>query len=223
MFPLGDIVKEDVKKIAKEAGMDRISRKRESTGICFVGKRNFNEFIGEVLIFYHLLFTTPIIIVCFQYIEDKPGNFIDFDTGRILGTHNGIHYWTVGQRCKISGNRKPLFVLSKNTTDNSIIVTAGTDHLALYTDILYTTTPHWIVKSPLENGIFSCLFRFQHTKKLVNCVVVRTGSDGLLIKLDKTLRAITPGQYAVFYKDGECLGSGRILKPGPSLHFCRKK
>lgn len=164
----------------------------------------------------------PLIITVFQYIDDKEGNFIDFDTGQIMGNHKGIHYWTVGQRCNISGTRKPMFVLSKNTIDNSIIVTAGTDHLALYTDIVYTAMPYWIVKNPLDDGIFSCLFRFQHTKELVNCVVVRTGSLGLLIKLDKALRALTPGQYAVFYKDGECLGSARISKAGPSLYFCRE-
>lgn len=139
-----------------------------------------------------------------------------------MGCHNGIHHWTVGQRSKIISHPKPLFILSKNTADNSIIVTAGTDHLALYTDILYTTSPYWIVDNPLKNGLIRCLFRFQHTKKLVGCLIVQTGSGGLLIKLDKALRAITPGQYAVFYKDGECLGSGRITKPGPSLYFCQK-
>lgn len=126
----------------------------------------------------------------------------------------------MGQRCKIPGTPKAMFVLSKNTIDNSIIVTAGTDHLALCTDIVYTTKPYWIVKDPLDDGIFSCLFRFQHTHELVDCVIFRTGSDGLLVKLDVALRALTPGQYAVFYKDGECLGSARITKPGPSLHFC---
>lgn len=115
-----------------------------------------------------------------------------------------------------------MFVLSKNTTDNSILVAAGTDHLALYTDIVYTTMPYWIAENQLNNKIFRCLFRFQHTKQLVECVVIPTGTDGLLIKLDWALRAITPGQYAVFYKNGECLGSSRIVKPGPSLYFSRK-
>ncbi|KAG4073295.1 hypothetical protein HA402_008641 [Bradysia odoriphaga] len=202
MFPLGELLKKDVKKIAAEAGMDRISRKKESTGICFVGKRNFNEFIRE-------------------YIEDRPGNFIDFDTGQILGCHKGLHYWTVGQRTRLAGSPKPIFVQSKDTSDNSIIVTAGSDHLALFTDILYTSTPYWIVGNPLDNGMLRCQFRFQHGDELVDCVVVQSGSNGLLVKLDQALRALTPGQYAVFYKDGECLGSSRITNPGPSLYFCR--
>lgn len=156
-----------------------------------------------------------------QYIEDKPGNFIDFDTGEILGQHNGMHYWTVGQNCKISGHPKAMFVLTKNPIDNSITVAPGTDHLALHSDIVYTDTPYWIGKNPLVNGIVRCSFRFQHTKALVDCVIVNSSTGGLLVKLDKELRALTPGQYAVFYKDGECLGSGRITRPGPSLHFCR--
>lgn len=117
-----------------------------------------------------------------------------------------------------------MFVLSKNTGDNSIVVTAGTDHLALYSDIVYTTLPYWIDKDPLDDtGVFNCSFRFQHTKEMVNCVIVRTGTGGLLVKLEKALRALTPGQYAVFYKNGECLGSSRISTPGPSLHFCVAK
>ncbi len=226
MFPLGDLWKTEVKKIAREAGMDRISRKRESTGICFVGKRNFDEFIREVSArkFTFSKCSTFKQTDSYQYIEDKPGNFIDFDTGKILGSHNGIHYWTLGQRCRIVSNPKPMFILTKNSVDNSIIVTAGTDHPALFTDIVYTGTPYWIVKNPMDNGnIIRCLFRFQHTKELVNCVMVRTGSGGLLVKLDKALRALTPGQYAVFYRDGECLGSARITDPGPSLYFCPNK
>lgn len=160
-------------------------------------------------------------MISLKYIQDKPGNFIDFDTGQILGCHNGIHYWTVGQRSKLVGNRKPFYILLKNTNDNSIIVTAGTDHLALYTDIMYTTSPYWIDKNPLKKGLFRCLFRFQHTNELVDCLVVQTGSGGLLIKLDKPLRALTPGQFAVLYKDGECLGASRITKPGPSMYFCQ--
>ncbi|KAJ6635341.1 Mitochondrial tRNA-specific 2-thiouridylase 1 [Pseudolycoriella hygida] len=201
MFPLGELLKKEVKEIAKGGGMDRISRKKESTGICFIGKRNFHEFIKE-------------------YIEDKPGIFIDFDTGKILGSHNGIHYWTIGQRCNIGGMKKPMFVLARNIIDNSITVVGGTDHPALYTTTVYTSTPYWIAENPLDKGILNCRFRFQHTKELVNCVVAKTASNGLHIKLEKALRAITPGQYAVFYKDGECLGSARITEPGPSLHFC---
>lgn len=123
----------------------------------------------------------------------------------------------------MSGKLKPFFVHSRNSIDNSIILTAGTDHLALYTDIVYTSSPYWIDKNPLDTGMLRCSFRFQHTKKLVDCLVFRTRTDGLLVKLDKPLRALTKGQYAVFYKDGECLGSGRIMESGPSLYFCGKK
>lgn len=155
-----------------------------------------------------------------QYIDDKPGNFIDCDTGQILGSHKGIHYWTVGQGCRIPGSPKQYFVLEKNLTDNSITVAAGTDHPALFTDIVHTEAPYWIAGNPLRvSGSVRCSFRFQHTKKLVDCVVVSDGEDRLLVKLDTALRALTAGQYAVFYKHGECLGSSRITRPGPSLQF----
>lgn len=99
---------------------------------------------------------------------------------------------------------------------------SGTDHLALFTDIVYTEAPYWIARNPLDgDGKLRCQFRFQHGDELVDCTVEQTGSNGLLVKLDQALRALTPGQYAVYYKDGECLGSSRITTPGPSLYDCR--
>lgn len=160
-------------------------------------------------------------IASFQYIEDKPGDFIHLDTGQIVGCHKGLHYWTVGQGLRMAGYQKAIYVQSKNTTDNSIIVVPGYDHPALRTDIIYTDAPYWIATDPLDSGILRCQFRFQHSDKLVGCVIVRTGTNELLVKLDQALSALTPGQYAVFYKDGECLGSSRITSPGPSLYFCR--
>lgn len=207
MFPLGDLHKEAVKRMATDAGLDRIARKRESTGICFVGKRNFNEFIQE-------------------YISDKPGPFINVDTGQVIGSHNGFHYWTVGQRSRLPGNAKQLFILRKDERTNSIFVSPGTDHPALYTDLLYADAPSWIDEDPFEGGqrsVVSCVFRFQHTKPLVECFLVPTlragGERGLMVRLKEPLRALTPGQYAVFYRNAECLGAARIREPGPSLQF----
>lgn len=212
MFPLGDLCKDAVKRIATEAGLDRIARKRESTGICFVGKRNFNEFIKE-------------------YICDKPGPFINVDSGQVIGSHNGFHYWTVGQRSRQAGNAKQLFILRKDHETNSIFVSPGTDHPALYTDLLYADAPSWIDADPFDgedNGhqqrsVVRCVFRFQHTKPLVECLLVKTvrksGELGLMVRLMEPLRALTPGQYAVFYRNDECLGAARIREPGPSIQF----
>lgn len=139
----------------------------------------------------------------------------------MLGTHEGIHYWTVGQRSRLPGNLKQLFVLHKDLRTNRIYLAAGTDHPALYTRILYTESPYWIDRSPFwRGGIRRCHFRFQHTKPLIGCVLVETDGQ-LLVCLDEPLRAITAGQYAVFYDGDECLGSARIEAPGPSELHCQ--
>lgn len=111
--------------------------------------------------------------------------------------------------------------MQKCSQQNAIIVTSGTDHLALHTDILYTNQPHWINAKPYEiesASIFHCMFRFQHTKSLVDCILYCLKDNSLIVKLAQPLRAITPGQYAVFYQNNECLGSARIIHPGPSLY-----
>lgn len=202
MFPLGDLNKHQVKEIAKQIGLRRIAQKKESTGICFIGNRTFQSFISD-------------------YVDIKPGDMVDVDNGIIVGKHEGIHNWTLGQRCKIQGVKKPYFVYRKDPSTSTIFVAAGTDHPLLWTDTFYTSEPFWIRKSPFEDSknLFKCQFRFQHTKPLTNCTIYKSedAAEKLLIVLDKPLRSITPGQFAVFYKDGECLGSSRITSPCPSF------
>lgn len=204
MFPVGTLNKHQVKSIADEIGLNRISQKKESIGICFIGDRTFQSFINE-------------------YIDDKPGDFVDIDTGKVVGSHSGVHHWTLGQRCNISGVAKAFFVHKKDLETSTIYVTAGTDNPRLFNDIFYAHEPFWIRrKSLLEpTNMLSCTFRFQHTKPLTNCTIYKANqnADKLLIKLEKPLRSLTPGQYAVFYKDGECLGSARIFNSGPSINF----
>ncbi|KFB35610.1 AGAP011960-PA-like protein [Anopheles sinensis] len=210
MFPIGALTKQQVKQLATEVGLESYARKKESMGICFVGKRSFQQFIGE-------------------YIETKPGPFVDVDSGRVVGTHAGLHHWTVGQKCKIGGCLQPYYVLRKHRDTNVIEVASGHDHPLLFTDMVYAEDPVWInVPRGLEEGrVVRCQFRFQHTKPLVDCSLIETivaCGDGarkrqLFVKLDKPLRAITPGQYAVFYRNEECFGSARILQPGPSVAY----
>ncbi|CAO1410423.1 unnamed protein product [Diamesa serratosioi] len=204
MFPVGSLNKHQVKKIAEEIGLEKIASRKESIGICFIGDRTFQSFISE-------------------YIDVKQGNFVDIDTGKVMGVHNGIHTWTLGQGCKISGTPKPYFVYRKDLTTSTIYVAAGTDHPFLWSDIFYTSDAFWISQSPIlaSKNYFKCQFRFQHTKPLTNCLIYKSNEAGdkLLVMLDKPLRSITPGQYAVFYKDGQCLGSSRITSSGPSSKF----
>ncbi|KAK0167227.1 hypothetical protein PV327_004656 [Microctonus hyperodae] len=203
MFPLGDFKKPDVKKIAREAGLDMIANKDESMGICFIGSRTFQNFISE-------------------YIENKPGNFVDYNTGKVVAQHQGIHYWTLGQRSRIHGGPKPYYVFQKDVETNTILVVQGPCHTASFTRLLITSKPHWIYGKPkqLENNwnVFNCEFKFQHKDSTSPCRIFNSMNDRLIIALEKPHRAISPGQFAVLYTEEECLGSASILHPGPSLH-----
>ncbi|VEN50583.1 unnamed protein product [Callosobruchus maculatus] len=199
MFPVGDLTKVTVKNIAKENGLEKISTKPESMGICFIGSRNFQNFIRE-------------------YIKDKPGDFVDIDTGKVMGKHKGIHQWTLGQRARLPGLHIAYFIARKNVEKNIIYVASGTKHPILYTRLFFTSEPHWIHSKPKvleENFILECQFKFQHSQDWVPCQICQTKS-GLTVKLNGYKRAITAGQYAVFAKDGECLGSARIVNSGVS-------
>ncbi|KAJ2951497.1 hypothetical protein O0L34_g13649 [Tuta absoluta] len=193
MFPLANLLKTEVRNMAKSEGLMNVARKKDSTGICFIGKRRFQDFIEE-------------------YIETKKGLFIDIDTGQTVGEHSGLHKWTVGQRCCLANCIEPYFVFKKDLQTNNIYVVSGTKHPALWNNLLFTDYPHWIHKEPDEltaNNLLECQFRFQHTKPLVSCRIVKN-SEGLTIMLNKNLRALTEGQFGALYKDGECLGSAKI-------------
>ncbi|XP_038212564.1 mitochondrial tRNA-specific 2-thiouridylase 1 isoform X2 [Zerene cesonia] len=186
-------LKSEVREIARQEGLINVASKRDSTGICFIGKKRFKNFIDE-------------------FIPEKKGNFIDIDTGQIVGEHSGIHKWTVGQRCCLCNWRDAYFVFKKDIVTNNIYVVPGTKHPALWNNLCFTNIPHWICEEPIEltkNGVLKCFFRFQHTKLLVPCRVVKN-TEGLTILLDHKLRALTEGQFGVLYKDGECLGSAKI-------------
>lgn len=200
MFPLGNLLKCDVKWLAAKAGLQQIAKKRESAGICFVGKRNLYDFISE-------------------YVDRNPGEFVDVETGKVLGKHEGIHYWTVGQRARVAGSVQRMYILRKQNDRKTIMLCSGGNHPGLFTNILYTERPHWIDANPFgAANIVRCKFRFQHMDSLIGCVMCPT-TDGIFVKLDLPLRALTPGQYAVFYDGSECLGGARIKNPGPSLLY----
>uniref|UniRef100_A0A1A9WVN2 tRNA-5-taurinomethyluridine 2-sulfurtransferase n=1 Tax=Glossina brevipalpis TaxID=37001 RepID=A0A1A9WVN2_9MUSC len=198
MFPLSNFYKSEVKEIAVKCGLKRLTQKKESTGICFVGHRDFKEFIKE-------------------YIIPKPGNFIDVDTHQVVGRHEGIHQWTIGQRCRLHSHPKRYYVAQKDVPTNTIYVASGHDHPTLLSDVILTNQVNWLCPNPLlePNRVLRCRFRFQHTHPPVNCVIYRNfnmNRNELEVLLDKPLRAITPGQYAVFYSDTNCLGCARIIK-----------
>ncbi|XP_022219173.2 mitochondrial tRNA-specific 2-thiouridylase 1 [Drosophila obscura] len=208
MFPLGDLAKSEVKSLARQIGLQRLAQKRESTGICFVGKRDFKSFIRE-------------------YIASRSGQFVDTDNGAIVGNHEGIHQWTVGQRCRLGSFLQPYFVARKEASSNTIFVAAGHDHPALLSTRMYIEAPNWLCAQSQQRlastGSLRCRFRFQHTKPLVDCCLRSCPDGGFEVLLDAPLRAITPGQYAVFYDEMACLGAARILSADALTRSCQEQ
>ncbi|XP_055308376.1 mitochondrial tRNA-specific 2-thiouridylase 1-like [Sitodiplosis mosellana] len=200
MFPVGSMLKSDVKRLAHQIGLESIAQKRESTGICFIGKRKFSDFISD-------------------YVDPQPGDFVNIETGEIVAKHRGIHNYTVGQKILLGGQKETLFSVRKMCDNRTILVAPGTNHPRLFSDLFYTEKPHWIDRSPFDGnaGVAKAEFRFQHGHRLVTCEFIETNErgGGLLVKLNSPVRAICAGQFAVFYDDNECLGSAKIRATGP--------
>tara|TARA_Y100000590_G_scaffold102939_4_gene117028 strand:- start:30522 stop:31598 length:1077 start_codon:yes stop_codon:yes gene_type:complete len=191
-FPLANITKDDVKSYAKSLDI-KIYNKKESMGICFIGKRNFSHFIKD-------------------YIFNAPG-YVTNLSGTILGKHNGLFNYTIGQRkgIKIGGRKdslsKPWFVAKKDMVNNILLVTQNEKDL-LYKGKINLKSVNWISDSKKR---IKCFVRFRHGGKLMPAEVYKNDKMYMLC-LEKNERAITPGQSAVFYKDNKCLGGGIISK-----------
>ena len=196
LFPLGSLLKSDVRKIAKENGLHNYDRK-DSTGICFIGERPFAEFIN-------------------QYIPENPGSIIN-EQGSILGEHVGLNFYTIGQRqgLKIGGvhhgDGKPWFVIDKDFSNNNLIVGQGHDHPKLLKDGLLAVDMHWIKEStPKKNWVYSAKTRYRQAD--APCEIDELGDDTAKILFGQKQWAITPGQSVVIYESNVCLGSGFIEK-----------
>ena len=191
IFPLENITKVEVKKIAKEFDL-KISEKKESMGICFIGKKNFTKFIK-------------------QYLKDNPGDILD-EFGNIIGQHLGLFNYTIGQRkgLGIGGisdtNNNPWFVLSKDVSSNNLVVTQDEKKL-LYKGKLLLSSTSWVHDAPIANEKYSA--RFRHGGRLVPVLIEEINKRYYVI-LEEYERAVTIGQSAVIYRDNECLGGGII-------------
>lgn len=162
------------------------------------------------------------VLFSFKYLDPQPGNFVSIEDGKILGTHKGWFLFTLGQRARIGGLRDAFFVVDKDVASGDVFVAPCTDHPALFRDLLRTDRMHWISEEPpaelVKNKMMECHFRFQHQMALVPCVLTLNQDGTVWATLVKTIRALTPGQFAVFYKGEECLGSGKIVRLGPSQY-----
>ncbi|XP_014863209.1 PREDICTED: mitochondrial tRNA-specific 2-thiouridylase 1 isoform X2 [Poecilia mexicana] len=152
LFPLAGLTKEFVKKMAAEAGFHHVLRKKESMGICFIGERNFENFILE-------------------YLEPKPGNFVSIEDGAVKGTHKGWFTLTLGQRAKIGGQKDAWFVVDKDIVTGDVFVAPTTNHPALFRDTVRTDRFHWIASDPpaelVRTQMMECHFRFIHQMALI--------------------------------------------------------
>ncbi|XP_038612243.1 mitochondrial tRNA-specific 2-thiouridylase 1 isoform X3 [Tachyglossus aculeatus] len=207
IFPLGGLTKGFVKKLAAENGLQHVLQKKESMGICFIGKRNFESFILE-------------------YLQPRPGKFISIEDGSVLGTHNGWFLFTLGQRAKIGSQNVAWFVVEKDALSGDIFVAPGTDHPALYRDLLRTNRVHWMAEEPpaplVRDKMMECTFRVRHQMALAPCVLTLNQDGTVWVTSVKPVRGLTPGQFAVFYKGDECLGSGKIVRLGPSAYTLQR-
>lgn len=194
MFPLGGMEKSEVRAIAERANL-ATAKKKDSTGVCFIGEKNFKQFLSS-------------------YLPAKKGDMVTLD-GEIKGQHDGLMYYTIGQRQGLGigggkGSQEPWFVIGKDLETNTLYVGQGFHHERLYATHLDASEIHFTVDTDRPKE-FECTAKFRYRQQDVPVKVVLTG-DGSTAKVifSEPVRAITPGQAVVFYDGMECLGGGLI-------------
>ncbi len=193
VFPLGELQKTEVRKIASSEEF-AIHNKKDSTGICFIGERRFKDFLA-------------------RYVPKAPGP-IETLHGEKIGKHDGIAYYTIGQRhgLNIGGlknySEEPWYIVSKSQKNNTLIVAQGSENPALYQSALQTEPPHWICNTP-TNFPYSCTAKIRYRQMDQACELTKN-NDGLIVSFSSPQRSVTPGQFAVFYQEDICLGGAVI-------------
>ncbi len=195
LFPMNDITKVEAREIASKLGLDEVSNKHGSTGICFIGERHFKEFLRN-------------------YFPATKGNIVDIETGRILGEHSGVLYYTLGQRkgLGIGGikgeGEATWFICKKDVEKNILYVTKGDSSSYLMSDECYINNVNWIGEKPDAWTHVQVKFRYRQADN--SCYLIFE-NDEIHLKYDSLVEAVTPGQFAVFYTDeGVLLGGGII-------------
>jgi tRNA-specific 2-thiouridylase len=192
LFPLGRLTKQTVRQLAQDAGLPNHQRK-DSTGICFIGERRFSDFLR-------------------RYLPAQPGEVVDTNGNR-LGEHQGLMYYTLGQRRGIglggcSGAEElPWFVVDKQQHSNRLVVAQGHDHPLLLSSCLQASQIHWINGIPPQE--LTCQARLRHRQPLQDCQA-HFGTDRCQVTFTQPQRAVAAGQSIVFYHHGRCLGGGVI-------------
>lgn len=200
LFPIGHLPKPKVRELAEKFGL-ATSAKKDSTGICFIGERNFKNFLS-------------------QYLQSVKGNFVDLK-GKVLGHHDGTCFYTLGQRkgLGIGGPGEAWFVVAKNLAQNEVVLAQGQDHPALYTDGLKASELNWLGNAPV--GEFRCKAKVRYRQPEQPCTVI-IEENGVRVLFDEPQRAVTQRQSVVFYLDEICLGGGIITEIAPNYFELKK-
>ncbi|MEO6170322.1 MAG: tRNA 2-thiouridine(34) synthase MnmA [Lysobacter sp.] len=200
-FPLGDLHKPAIRQMAHDAGLPTATKK-DSTGICFIGERDFREFLG-------------------RYLPARTGEMRTPD-GHVIGTHPGVFYFTLGQRegLNIGGVRgfqaAPWYVVGKDVASNVLYVDQGSETPWLKSSLLWSETAHWVAGAPPAEH-FACTAQTRYRQRDEPCTV-RVGDDGSLeVQFARPQRAVTPGQSLVLYEGAVCLGGAVIARTDAPL------
>jgi len=194
LFPVGELEKPEVRRIAEQ--LDLITaKKKDSTGICFIGERKFRDFLA-------------------RYLPAQPGE-IETTEGQIVGEHQGLMYHTLGQRkgLGIGGLKEskddPWYVVDKDVARNRLIVAQGGDHPRLMSVGLIAQQLHWVDRTPVAAPL-RCTVKTRYRQTDIPCEIIPHGDDRIEVRFDEPVAAVTPGQSAVFYLGEVCLGGGII-------------
>ena len=188
LFPIGDMIKPDVRKIAEEYGLIT-AKKKDSTGICFIGERNFSNFLKN-------------------YLPNKEGNIVNIETNEILGKHIGLMNYTIGQRrgLDVGGFDNRMFVVGKDLSKNILYVCLGEDNDYLYTDSCIVNELNYLGDKKIDK----CTAKFRYRQKDVEVSIKWISDDEIEVIYPQKVKAVTPGQACVLYDGEECLGGGII-------------
>ena len=207
LFPLGNLTKEEVRKIAKEQDIP-VATKKDSTGICFIGERDYRNFLQN-------------------YIKDANGPIVNVDTNEVLGEHNGVMFYTIGQRhgLDISSAMGPWFVVGKDLSTKTIYVGKGSDHKLLFASKSIIKDLNWFGEK--HEGVIEATAKFRYRQDDQKVSIKHREDGSLEVIMPNSVKAVTKGQEAVFY-DGELvLGGGRIASvfdlDGNEVHYDSKQ
>lgn len=193
MFPIGHMMKEEVRAIAEREHLVTAKRK-DSQGICFLGQINYRDYIKK-------------------YLGEKPGRVIDIATGKVIGQHKGLWFHTIGQRHGLGFGGGPWYVVKKDMKKNILLVSNGYDTKKQYRSLFGTQAFHAITENPFteEGRNYEVTLKIRHTPEFTKAIITKVGEE-LHIEAEKPIQGVAPGQFCVIYdKDHHlCYGSGEI-------------